>query len=55
VFECRVEDGARFFGIEIFNQLHRSFDVGEKRGDRLALALDILRRGRLGQSNWSGY
>jgi hypothetical protein len=30
---------ARFFGIEVSHQLHRTFDVGEQRGDRLALTV----------------
>jgi hypothetical protein len=34
----RIDQGTGFLGIEVFDQLHRSFDVREQRGDRLALA-----------------
>ena len=40
----RVDDRARLLGIEIAHQLRRALDVGEQRGDRLALALQALRR-----------
>src|SRR5262249_26693563 len=38
-FECRVDDGTGFFWVEVLDQLHRSLDVGEQRGDRLALTI----------------
>ena len=37
--ERGIDDRARFFGIEILLQFGRSLDVGEQRGDRLALAV----------------
>src|SRR5712692_6845331 len=37
--ECRIDDGTRLFRIEAFNQSHRAFDVSEKRGDGLTLAV----------------
>ena len=46
----RVDDRARLLGIEVAHQLGRALDVGEQRGDRLALAverertLSLLRR-----------
>ena len=40
----RVDDRARLLGIEIAHQLRRALDVGEQRGDRLALALRTFRR-----------
>ena len=49
--ERRIDDRARFLGIEVLHQLGRALDVGEQRGDRLALALEIFRGGRLGYSN----
>src|SRR5215469_16876376 len=36
--ERRIDYGPRLFWIEVLNQLHRAFDVGEERRDRLALA-----------------
>ena len=42
----RVDDRARLFGIEIAHQLGRALDIGEQRGDRLALALERV-AGRL--------
>ena len=36
----RVDDRARLLGIEIAHQLGRALDVGEQRGDGLALAVD---------------
>ena len=39
----RVDDRARFFGIEIAHQLRRVLDVREQRRDRLALAVECLR------------
>ena len=41
-----VDNRARLFGIEVLHQLGRALDVGEQRRDRLALALEIFRRGR---------
>ena len=37
--ECRIDDGAGFLGIEVLDQVHGAFEVGEQRGDDLALAL----------------
>ena len=39
----RVDDRARLLGIKIAHQLRRSLDVGEQRGDGLALAVDRRR------------
>ena len=36
--ERRIDDCARFFGIEAFHQIHRALDVGEQGGHGLALA-----------------
>ena len=49
--ECRVNDAPRFFGVEVLLELGRALDVGEQRGDRLALAVDIFRGRRLGDLN----
>ena len=38
--QCRVDDGARLFRIEIFDQFHRTLDIGEKRGHGFALAFE---------------
>jgi hypothetical protein len=38
--ERRIDDTAGLFGIDALDQLHRTFDVGEERGDRLALAFE---------------
>ena len=35
----RIDDRARFFGVEVLLQLGRALDVGEQRRDRLALAV----------------
>ena len=37
--QCRVDQAARVFGIEIVDQRGRAGHVGEQRGDRLALAV----------------
>src|SRR6516162_8752158 len=37
-FQRRVDDRARLLGIEVLLELGRALDVGEQRGDRLALA-----------------
>jgi hypothetical protein len=42
-----IHDRARLFGIEVLDQLHRALDVGEQRGDRLALAVERFRRATL--------
>jgi hypothetical protein len=42
--ERRIDDGAGFFGVEVLDQIHRSFDVGEQHSDCLALTLDIFGR-----------
>src|SRR6185437_2064555 len=34
-----IDDGARFFGVEVLLQLGRALDVSKQCGDRLALAL----------------
>jgi len=31
-FEGRIDEGARFFGVEVFDQLHRVLDVGKEGG-----------------------
>jgi hypothetical protein len=41
-FQCRIYDGARFFRVQILHKVHGAFDVGEQKGDSLALALEIL-------------
>ena len=38
--------------IEVFHQFCRTPDVGEQRGDRLTLAVDILNCRSLSYSNW---
>ena len=38
--ECRIDNRARFFGIEILLEFRRSFDIREQRGDRLALTVN---------------
>jgi hypothetical protein len=35
-----VDDGASLLGVEVAHQLGRAFDIGEQRGDRLALAVE---------------
>ena len=40
----RVDDRARLLRIEIAHQLGRALDIREQRGDRLALAVQTLRR-----------
>ena len=40
-----IDNRARFFGVEVLLQLGRSLDVGEQRGDRLALAVRDVRVG----------
>ena len=49
--QCGIDNRARLFGVEVLHQLGRSLDVREQRGDRLALAFDIFRDGRLGYAN----
>jgi hypothetical protein len=39
----RIDDRARLFGIEIAHQFGRALDVGEQRGDGLALAIRCRR------------
>jgi hypothetical protein len=41
--ERRIDNRARLLRVEVFHQLGRAFDVGEQRGDGLALAVE--RRG----------
>ncbi len=41
--EGRINDGARLFGVEVLDQLHRGLDVGKQRRDRLALAISVWR------------
>jgi hypothetical protein len=43
----RVDDRARFFGIEIAHQLRRALDVGKQRGYGLALAVERSRKAGL--------
>lgn len=38
--EGGIDDRARLFGIEILLKLRRSLDIGEQRGDCLALTFD---------------
>ena len=42
--ERGIDNRARLLGVEVLDQLHRTLDVGEQRGDGLALALDRLQR-----------
>jgi hypothetical protein len=49
--QCRIDDRARFFGVEILLQLGRSLDVCEQRRDRLALAFEAFSGRRLSYSN----
>jgi len=44
--ENRVEELARFLGVPVGEQLHRSLEVGEEDGDLLALALEGGARGQ---------
>ena len=44
MLQRRVDDRARLLGIEVAHQLGRALDVREQRRDRLALALQTLRR-----------
>jgi hypothetical protein len=37
--QCWVNYRARLFGIKVLHQFRRSFDVGDQRGDGLALAV----------------
>jgi len=39
-----IDDGARFFGVEVLLQLGRALDVSKQCGDRLALALQSFGR-----------
>src|SRR5215472_12824971 len=50
-FERRVYDGAGFLRVEVLDEVHRSLDVGEQHGDRLAFAFKVFRGGRAGYSN----
>src|SRR5271156_6168301 len=38
--EGGIDERARCFGIEVFHQIHRALDIGEERGDGLALTVD---------------
>jgi len=49
--QCRIDNRARFLGVEVLHQLGRALDVGEQRRHRLALALDILGGGCVGYLN----
>ena len=42
----RIDDRARFLGVEVLHQFHRALDVGEQRRDGLALAFGWLAGGR---------
>jgi hypothetical protein len=44
----RIDNRAGFFGVEVLLEFGRALDVGEQRGDRLALALEFFSVGRLG-------
>jgi hypothetical protein len=50
--ERRIDDGAGVLRIEVLDQLHRTFDVGEHHGNGLALTLEIFRGGCLRDENW---
>ena len=47
----RIDNRARFFGIEVLFELGRALDIGEQRGDGLALAFEIFRGGCFGYAN----
>src|SRR5580704_10467054 len=49
--KCRIDNRARFFGIEVLLQLRRSLDIGKQCRDRLALTFNVFGSGRLGYSN----
>src|SRR5580704_16917503 len=49
--KCRIDNRARFFGIEILLQLSRSLDVGKQRRNGLALTFNVFGSGRLSYSN----
>ena len=49
--QCRIDDCAGLLGVEVLLQLGRALDVGEQRSDRLALAFEVFRGGRVGYSN----
>jgi len=42
--QYRVDNGAGLLRVELTDKLHRALNVGEERGDRLALALDGVGR-----------
>ena len=56
-FEGRIDEGACLLGIEVLHQIHRTLDVGEQRGNGLALAFEIFIAGvsatRIGASSIS--
>src|SRR5713226_2399482 len=37
--ESRVDDGASFFRVEVLNQIHRAFNVGEEGSNSFALTV----------------
>jgi len=41
--ECRIDDGAGVLRVEVLDQVHRSLDVCEQRGDGLALTVKVFR------------
>src|SRR6516165_2653243 len=47
----RIDDCSRLLGVQILHQVHGTFDVGEQKGDQLALALEILWGGCFGYPN----
>jgi hypothetical protein len=47
-----IYDGPRLLGIEVLDQLHRAFDVGEQRSDRLALTLNSFSYRDFTYSDW---
>ena len=49
--ERRIDDRARLLGVEVLHQLGRALDVGEQRGDRLALAVEFFGVGCLAYAN----
>ena len=49
--ERRIDDRARLFGIEVLFEFGRALDIGEQRGDRLALAFEVFSGGRVSYPN----
>ena len=47
--ERGIDERARLLGIEVLHQVHRALDIGEQRGERLALAVRYRSVGRFGR------